>query len=350
MKRILCLISGYLFIMFFSRIMAYRQIGGQAGHRNGRDVSGGQARSMGGQASARYTSYSSSSSLHQPAPRKKCSICSYNQIQEHEKRAIYHKYHYSSKYTRECSGVENSPGEYFCPPCKAIHSSISSLSRLKICVSASALHEFWAPRGANVIYEGDKNHIEYITIPGAKIIDLVEAWKIEYFQERRPMDVLVVAGLNNLVQGYKPDSLLRDYDYMVQTVMHQAKKFHPEVLNTCAIATLYYPPQLCWFPDQGMCPPGYVNHLDDMWYLNHEIERLNLESGLKVPNFTTFGLRVENKSTKDKYGQVWARHTTRHRYEHWREPDPSDMLHLNDSKRIKMGRQVNRYFEFETGK
>ena len=174
--------------------MAYRQTGGQASLRSW-DVSGGQA-SAG---------------------------------------SIYHNRHYSSKYTRECSGVENVPGDYFCPPCKAVHSSTKQ-NRIKICVASSLLHEFWAPRESNVIYEGDKSHIDYITIPGAKVIDLIDAWKIDYFQESRPMDVLLVAGLNNLAKGYKPDSVLRDYDYMVQSVMYQASKFHPETPNTCAIA------------------------------------------------------------------------------------------------------------------
>ena len=310
--------------------MAYRQTGGQASLRSW-DVSGGQA-------SAGF-----------PAPRKKCVICSHNQHQEHEKRSIYHNRHYSSKYTRECSGVENVPGDYFCPPCKAVHSSTKQ-NRIKICVACSLLHEFWAPRESNVIYEGDKSHIDYITIPGAKVINLIDAWKIDYFQESRPMDVLLVAGLNNLVKGYKPDSVLRDYDYMVQSVMYQASKFHPESPNTCAIAKLYYPPQLCWFPDQGVCPPGFINHLADIQYLNHEIERLNFESGIKVPNFPTLGMRKETRSTKDKFGNTLVRHITRHRYEHWREPDIGNMLHLNDSLRMKMGRQVNRFFEFETGK
>ena len=87
-----------------------------------------------------------------------------------------------------------------------------------------------------------------------------------------------------------------------------------------------------------------------MQYLNHEIERLNFESGIKVPNFPTLGVRKETRSTKDKFGNTLVRHITRHRYEHWREPDIGNMLHLNDSVRMKMGRQVNKFFELETGK
>ena len=105
------------------------------------------------------------------------------------------------------------------------------------------------------------------------------------------MDVLLIAGLNNLVRGYSPESILRQYDHLVQYVMYQAHKYHPEHHNTCTIDTLYYPPQLCWLPSEGKPPPGFRNNLSAMQYLNHEIERLNNESRLKSPNFTVFGLR-----------------------------------------------------------
>ena len=85
-----------------------------------------------------------------------------------------------------------------------------------------------------------------------------------------------------------------------------------------------------------------------MMYLNGEIERLNFESGIKVPNFTTLGVRVDNPTVKDKYGNTWVNHTTKHRYEHWREEEVRRMLHLSDKVRLKMGRQVGRYFVHNT--
>ena len=311
-----CLIIGYHYYMLYLR-MAYRQIGGQANHVSSWDVPGGQARkALGGQARAyTYTAerYKNQVSYKQPFNlpiHRRCDICSYNQLLGQEKRVIKHK-HFSSKAVRECQGVEKQSGDYFCPTCKRVHTSLQT-GRLKICLSSSTLHEFWAPRGGAVIYEGDAQHIDYITIPGAKIIDLVEAWKIEYFQERRGMDVFLIGGLNNIVKGYKPESIMRDYDHMVQVVKYQAEKFHPTIPNTCSIATLFYPPQLCWFPDQGKVPPGFINHLEDMRWINGEVERLNFESDIKVPNFTTFGLRVGNHTTKDKYGYVSVNHPTTH--------------------------------------
>ena len=163
------------------------------------------------------------------------------------------------------------------------------------------------------------------------------------------MDVLLLAGLNNLVRGDKPDTILRQYDHLVQYVMYQAHKFHPELHNTCTIGTLYYPPQLCWLPSEGKPPPDFRNRLSDMMYLNHEIERLNQESRLKSPNFTVFGLRGGGMYVMDEHGSWSWKDLTHYRFGDWREKERTNMLHLNDSMRMKMGRWVGKFFEMETG-
>ena len=280
--------------------------------------------------------------------KPRCSICSNNQLNEGDKQVVYHK-HFSSMFLRDCMGVNKSPGDYYCPTCKASHSSVQN-TRRKVCLSSSMLHEFWAPKySTTTIYEGDRSHIDYITIPGGTVRDLTNAWKIEMFQETGPMDVLLLAGLNNLIRGDKPDTILRQYDHLVQYVMYQAHKFHPELHNTCTIGTLYYPPQLCWLPSEGKPPPDFRNRIDDMIYLNHEIERLNQESKLKSPNFTVFGLRGGGKYVMDEHGSWAWRDLTHYRFGDWREKERTNMLHLNDTMRMKMGRWVGKYFEMETG-
>ena len=327
------LMNGNQFTMLFRMNMCTKQpgYGGQAYPRMSRDASGGQAKVR------RY---------HRGKPL--CSICSNNQLKDEEKEVVYHK-HFSSMFLRDCMGVNKSPSDYYCPSCKSTHSS-AQLTRRKVCLSDSMLHEFWAPKySTTTIYEGDKAHIDYITIPGGTVTDLINAWKIELFQETGPMDVLLIAGLNNLVRGYSPESILRQYDHLVQYVMYQAHKFHPEQHNTCTIGTLYYPPQLCWLPSEGKPPPGFRNNLSAMQYLNHEIERLNYESRLKSPNFTVFGLRGGGKYTMDVHGSWAWKDLTHYRFGDWREQERCNMLHLNDSTRMKMGRWVGKFFKMETG-
>lgn len=59
------------------------------------------------------------------------------------------------------------------------------------------MHEFCKFRG----WMGDSSHIDWITSPGAKIQSLHKMWQMDYGQESRVQDVLVLAGLNNVLRG-----------------------------------------------------------------------------------------------------------------------------------------------------
>ena len=65
------------------------------------------------------------------------------------------------------------------------------------------------------------------------------------------------------------------------------------------------------------------------------IEELNWKCGIKVPNFSTFGIRHMVKGGVVK---------NIHRHSHWQE----DKLNLDDVHRLKMGKQVVKYFLHET--
>ena len=94
----------------------------------------------------------------------------------------------------------------------------------------TVMHEFWAPKDQSnsYSYEGDRSHIEYITILGAKITDLINACKIEYFQNT-PMNMILIAGLSNILKGYKPDDMLREYDHLATPYPDLCYSYHCSV-------------------------------------------------------------------------------------------------------------------------
>ena len=264
----------------------------------------------------------------------RCGICSKKRIMGYRTKNRFHR-HFSSKLCRECAGarVDNSNRRTFCPTCKKIH-GMQPQQRLKICVASSLLHEFWTLGGPNTIYEGDSCHIDYLTIPGARINDLTVAWEIQYGNDPRPMDVILVGGLENLSRGYPVDSVMRAFEHFVRLVKWQGKKFHPGVKNTCAIATIPYAPKICWLSN-APTPPNFNDRVESVKRVNAMVEELNWRSGIKVPNFTTFGIRNMVKGGILK---------NLHRHSHWQE----DQLNLNDMHRLKMGKQVVKYFLHET--
>ena len=162
-----------------------------------------------------------------------------------------------------------------------------------------------------------------------------------------PLDVCLVAGYNDLVRNYSRERIrheLREFSAMVidaQTGLDQ---------NTFAIATLMYPPQLAWFPDNGDFPyPGYLNQKEKIDWLNQEIHELNVANQVPLyPGFHTYGVRKDTRRRVDIYGQLHQRVLKYHRWEHWRESDRGRMLHLRNDRRFKMGQALVNYFSKNT--
>ena len=186
-------------------------------------------------------------------------------------------------------------------------------------------------------------HIDWVTIPGAVLADLIQAWKIDYKRERTPMRVLVVAGLNDLIKGgdrFSVMTALREFKEVVDT----NNQYHAGTPNHFAVAPLLLPPRLAWYEDNP--PPGpplsYNNRSDEMMLLNQEIDEFNTQNGASnVPHINLLGARRYKRWYEDgTYRQV-----IHHRMGQWRENEERfDKLHLNDSMRIRMAKMVADYF------
>ena len=130
---------------------------------------------------------------------------------------------------------------------------------------------------------------------------------------------------------------MSDFQKFVKVVLDQAHN-HPESPNTVAISTFMYPPQLAWLAD-GPPPTDFVNNKDKIDHLNQRIDQLNVRN--EVPEFARFhsyGVRNYSKWVGNRRVKI-----TTHRWEHWRERNPRNMLHLIDSWRVKMVKAINNY-------
>ena len=293
-----------------------------------------------------------------PGGRDPCTICSYTQEEHLPKVPIYHR-HFSSLRIRELSRAETTPAPYNCPSCKTQHlpyplqQTWSGQDRVKVVLSDSTLHAFFDPPSpAAQQYKGDKIHVDYITIAGADICTLANAFRLDYVDkpQGRPLDVAIVAGYNDLVAGNSRNYIMEQLSNLTDLVKLAGLRLHSDKTNTVAVSTLMYPPQLAWFSDNGPVPyPGYVNHIEKIDWLNKEIHELNMSNN--VDNYVglhTYGVRKDTKVVTDMHGQQHTRSIRRHRYEHWRESVRENMLHLRDDRRFKMGTAINNYFIHNT--
>ena len=259
---------------------------------------------------------------------------------------MYHQ-HYSSLRLRGLLGVEASGAEFLCPSCMVKHKPYqnSSDDRVKVVVS-DILHHYFSGRG----YKGDKFHVDYVTIKGGFIPDLYHAFRLDYSHCSRPIDVVLVAGYADLVYGYSRDYIMDGYREFANSVIKIGKELHPDTANTVAIATLMYPPKLCWFRDNGPEPYNYRNEKEKIDDLNHRIESLNIDNSVPIfPGFHSYGTRKSTIKTRDEYGDIQLQHMFCHRWEHWQEVGRRDKLTLRPDRLLKMATALNKYFLVRTG-
>ena len=139
------------------------------------------------------------------------------------------------------------------------------------------------------------------------------------------------------------------FDKLVEMVKSASP--NPDAPNTCCVATMMYPPQLAWFPDNIFPPPAnyYVNNLEKIDWLNEEILRLNQSNG--IDNFLglhTHGVRTGWRSCVDEFGRRYTWMAKYHRWNHWREENEAQKMHLTNKRRFRLGQAVNNYFPMNT--
>ena len=84
-------------------------------------------------------------------------------------------------------------------------------------------------------------------------------------------------------------------------------------------------------------------------WLNGAINALNIENNVpNYPAFHTYGVRTNTIKKVDLYGNITMTKYKVHRWEHWREQEKGNMLHLRDDRRFKMAAAINNYFSHNT--
>ena len=76
------------------------------------------------------------------------------------------------------------------------------------------------------------------------------------------MNLLVVAGLNNIIKGETTTEVMHHLQNLSSAVKSQSLKYHATVKSTVRVATLLLAPQLCWLEGDGKPPHEfYINRL-----------------------------------------------------------------------------------------
>ena len=274
-----------------------------------------------------------------------CVICSFRQPKTEKSRSVFHQ-HFSSRQVRVTMGIKKNKDnpDYLCPTCQISHSSKPDIG-LNVCVTDSQLHEFHFPNQGGTVIPPDNSHVDWISIPGASINELCDAWRLDYHREARASRTLLVAGLDLLDRGGDKDMVIDQILGFKENIDAQNKYHDRAIKNQFYVTPLLNPPKFCWFPDNGAEPRQYKNRLVEIAELNEWINQFNCDNSMaKPPSFHTWGTRTSMKVLED--GSRWPLKT--HRWNDWCRSERNEAkIHLNDFMKGRMGKAVVKFFEGE---
>ena len=279
-----------------------------------------------------------------------CDICSESTSVIHPNGQVFFHSHTSSK-TYRMNAPTDKWGSYPCFTCERTPHSHKIGMRYPIIVSSSILNHWQGRRSAN-LYPGDDMHIDYITIPGATIKDLHHAFISEFSGVYRPVDVLLVGGVNDVLQGRTAEQVLSDILNFKKSVLSLNQDPGSGHLSSFAVATVPFPPMMTVMP--GESRRIYNNKLLIMVDLTTGIREMNRNgvnpiTGLPLGEYNTPTFHIWGREGGAEDKLIGPRNLLETisdvRDKEWREDNHDRMLHLSDKARIRMGRSCIKYFK-----
>lgn len=221
-----------------------------------------------------------------PTGRYPCPVC-----EGLSSQPIFHRHH-STKYMYN-QLLSKSKDDVDCLTCKVVHPVMLNEERVIIFFSTSTVH--------NVVLQPDiksPNHFNVETICRGTIDMLRMNFSLLYYEESRPMDIILSAGLNDLDKT--------TYYIINELMLFKRNVLQQNPLKTFFVVKMLRPPKYCWFPRNGALPATvghrtdhYVNKLEVVNVLNMVIDKMNKHLGYKNNvSFEFLGLRGSRKTNE----------------------------------------------------
>ena len=242
--------------------------------------------------------------------------------------------HNSSKNYR-ISALANIWGNYHCFTCKNTPHLHKIGTRYPFLVSSSILNNWQGLRIMNG-YQGDKIHVDYITIPGATVKELEHPFLAEYSNSCWPIEWCPLWGYRLWYHGrYLPLQKLCKID-----LSWDWRHLPQQSSRSCQGLQWSKKTIEEWSTTEG----------DLMVFLTSQIRESNCSDihpiipTLPAPCFHTWGIRTKKSYHFTKPKTLMDGWLT-HRMGQWKETKPKDMLHLKNNARIRMGKTCIGYFK-----
>ena len=258
-----------------------------------------------------------------------CELCS------DKNNRLYH-HHLSSQKLREFATKYQSNYLFYCLMCKMQESIVRPNTR-KLILTSSTLYNVWSIESLKLPI-----HIDIESIVGGRIRDLTRALIMLYLKHPERLEIILIAGLNNIGDNQPAEDIIEEIRELKQTVQAHSELHSHSETSIVSVSTILYAPKFCSLDVPDKCedwkpPVGFNNRRDLIENVNAAIKAINVEDKVNYLKLHMEGIRLDKKTGKKlhkHYPDVPI----------WRETEVRRRLHLTSHYKAKIARNAAKLF------
>ena len=267
---------------------------------------------------------------------KVCTYCTtYNKEVRH--------HHFSTEKLREFA-LCWTKGPFMCPVCqKQEPTSLPKTTTKRVILADSTIYGVWdQPDLPKILSE----HIDIECIVGARVSDLTRAMMKILLDHSNRLEIIVIAGINNIGKNDHPDIIMHEFKEMKEIVQEHSEQNNHNPPSTVSISTLILPPKYCSFnvPDDPVLAewkpgPGFKDKYQDIKKVNLAIKAMNEDDNLSWLNLHMQGVKILKSGPQHKYDTRPGATCI------WREQEVAKKLHFTMENKLKIMQYLQKTFK-----
>ena len=214
----------------------------------------------------------------------------------------------------------------------------------RVVLDGDTMYGIWDNLPANT------EHFEMDSIVGGTVKDMTRALRKNYLQLSNRVEIMVIAGINNIGAGETAEEILNDMKVLKQVVADHSRNWGHSPPSYVVFCTVILPPKFCslyvppnppqpeiamWLP-----PHNFTNKYDELKKLNEMILEVNMAEELKCVRMDFHGVKRLNS------GRIQHKFDTRPNAEQiWSEPEVFSKLHFTMDKKVKLAGHITECFK-----
>ena len=219
----------------------------------------------------------------------------------------------------------------------------------RVVLACDTMYGVWDNWPANT------EHFEMDSIVGGTVKDMQRALVRNYLDLPNRVEIMVIAGINNIAAGETAEQIFLDMEQLKYVVDDYSKKWRHSPPSYVAFCTLIYPPKFCSLyvppnqpnqPDISMWvpPPNFRNKYDELNRLNNMILKMNEAENLKCVRMDYHGVkRFKSGTIQHKFD------TNPGATPIWRETEVFRKLHFTMDIKLKLAEHITTCFNINSG-